>query len=130
VLDGEGGAFDCIEFDPALRWIDMMNDVAFMAMDLLAHQRRDLAFRFIDAWLEVTADHRGLLVLRYYMVVRALVRALVARLRPPVAREGARGTPDYLSVARALAGPGNARLLITHGVAGSGKTWLTQSSRE
>ena len=27
-------AFDCIEFDPALYWIDVMNDVAFLVMDL------------------------------------------------------------------------------------------------
>src|SRR5262249_54418558 len=67
VLDGEVVAFDCIEFDPALRWIDVMSDVAFMAMDLLAHGRRDLAFLFVDAWLEATGDHRGLSVLRYYM---------------------------------------------------------------
>jgi aminoglycoside phosphotransferase family enzyme/predicted kinase len=130
VLDGEVVAFDCIEFDPALRWIDVMSDIAFMAMDLLAHQRRDLAFRFIDAWLEVTGDHRGVSVLRYYMVVRALVRALVARLRPPAARGRTDSTPDYLSLARALAGPGDARLLITHGVAGSGKTWVTQQILE
>jgi aminoglycoside phosphotransferase family enzyme/predicted kinase len=126
VLDDDVVAFDCIEFDPALRWIDVMSDVAFMAMDLLAHGRRDLAFRFLDTWLAHTGDHDGLPVLRYYLVVRALVRALVAHLRPPPARGCPDATPDYLGVARSLAAPGDARLVITHGVAGSGKTWLTQ----
>jgi predicted kinase len=127
VLDGEVVAFDCIEFDPGLRWIDVMNDVAFMVMDLLAHERRDLAFRFLDTWLESTGDHRGLTVLRHYLVGRALVRALVARLRPPPARGQADATPDYLSLARRIAdAPADARLLITHGVAGSGKSWVTQ----
>jgi aminoglycoside phosphotransferase family enzyme/predicted kinase len=127
VLDGEVVPFDCIEFDPALRWIDVMDDVAFMMMDLLAHERRDLAFRFLDAWLESTGDHRGLTVLPYDIVVRALVRALVARLRPPPARGQADETPDYLALARRLTdAPADARLLITCGLAGSGKSWVTQ----
>jgi hypothetical protein len=41
----EATAFDAIEFDPELRWIDVLDDLAFPVMDLLAHGRRDLAFR-------------------------------------------------------------------------------------
>lgn len=122
LFEGDVVAFDCIEFDPELRWIDVMSDVAFAAMDFMAHDRRDLAFRFLDGWLERTGDHGGLAVLPGYLVYRAMVRALVARLRP-VAQPGA---PDYLALARRLAMPGAARLLITHGVSGSGKTYVTQ----
>lgn len=121
--DGDVVAFDCIEFDPALRWIDVMSDVAFVVMDLLAHERRDLAFRFLDRWLERTGDHAGLAVLRHAVVYRAMVRALVARLRP-AGREPAAGA-DYLACARRSAAPGDPRLLITHGVSGSGKTHVT-----
>jgi aminoglycoside phosphotransferase family enzyme len=39
VLGEEVTAFDCIEFDPALRWIDVMHDLAFLLMDLMAHGR-------------------------------------------------------------------------------------------
>lgn len=113
-------AFDCIEFDPQLRWIDVMSDAAFAAMDFMAHARRDLAFRFLDGWLERTGDHAGLAVLPGYLVYRAMVRALVARLRP------AEHAPDYLALAHQLAGPGDARLIVTHGVSGSGKTFVTQ----
>jgi uncharacterized protein len=122
VLDGQVMAFDCIEFDPALRWIDPMSDVAFMAMDLMAHGRRDLAFRFLDQWLERTGDHAGIDVLRYYMVYRALVRELVGRLRSPGSSSG----PDYLATARTLAAGGMPRLMITHGTSGSGKTFVSQ----
>jgi uncharacterized protein len=115
-------AFDCIEFDPALRWIDVMSDVAFAVMDFMAHGRRDLAFRFLDGWLEHTGDHGGLAVLPGYLVYRAMVRALVARLR----RVADPGAPDYLGLARRLGAPGAARLLITHGVSGSGKTHVSQ----
>jgi len=120
VVDGEVVVFDCIEFDPALRWIDVMSDVAFMLMDFIAHGRRDLGFRFLDGWLERTGDHAGLAVLRHDLVQRALVRALVSTLRPvPVG-------PDYFAVAQSLAVDGTPRLLITQGVSGSGKSFVAQ----
>ena len=122
VVDGDVVAFDCIEFDPALRWIDVMADVGFLAMDFVAHARPDFAYRFLDGWLERTGDHAGVAVLRQHMVQRALVRELVARLRRAPVREG----PDYLAVARALARPGDARLLIAHGVSGAGKSFVAQ----
>ena len=74
-------AFDCIEFDEGLRFIDVLNDVAFLVMDLHAHRRPDLAAVFLNAYLEDSGDYAGLPVLRYYMVYRAGVRALVASLR-------------------------------------------------
>src|SRR4030095_8794195 len=96
-LDRELVAFDCIEFDPALRWLDVLCDAAFLTMDLAAHGRRDLAFRFLDAYLQHTGDYGGVAVLRFYEVYRALVRA---RLRGPrgAGAGGASGT-DYLGVA-------------------------------
>jgi aminoglycoside phosphotransferase family enzyme/predicted kinase len=114
--DDDATAFDGIEFDPALRWIDIQADIAFPVMDFVAHGRRDLAFRFLDHWLAETGDHAGLGVLPVHVVARALVRALVARLRP-----GSTG-PDYLAVARQWCSPPGARLLITHGLSGSGKS--------
>ncbi|MCL4184161.1 MAG: AAA family ATPase [Burkholderiaceae bacterium] len=124
VLDDDVTAFDCIEFDPGLRWIDVYNDVAFLAMDLLAHGRRDLAFRFLDAWLAAGGDHEGLPVLRYYLAYRALVRALVAHIRR--AQGGGAPGPDYLALAQRLAHERDARLLVTHGLSGSGKSHLSQ----
>lgn len=126
VLDDEVTAFDCIEFDPALRWIDVASDIAFVTMDLLAHGRRDLAFRFLDRWLEAGGDHDGLAVLRWYEVHRALVRALVALIR--AAQDGvavATPGPDYLRVAQEIANGADPRLLVTHGLSGSGKSFLS-----
>lgn len=125
-IDGELTAFDCVEFEPALRWIDVMSDVAFLTMDLKAHGRADLAFRFLDAWLQHSGDHAGLPVLRFNEVYRALVRALVDRLR---ARGGGESSgpdgPDYLRCAEEIASTRTRhtrRLLITHGLSGSGKS--------
>lgn len=128
LLDGTLTAFDCIEFDPGLRWGDPLSDVAFLVMDLMAHQRTDLAYRFLNAYLDASGDHSGLPVLRHYLVYRALVRALVARIkagkgRPPTG-------PDYLALAHTLIAPTYPRLVITHGVSGSGKTYLSQGLLE
>ena len=118
---GEVTAFDCIEFSPDLRWIDTLADAAFFAMDLRAHGRAGLAWRFLDTYLADTGDYGGLAVLRPYEIYRALVREMAGRMRdaqgaPPAAR------PDYLACAEALAAPTQPRLLITHGLSGSGKS--------
>ena len=73
--------FDGIEFNPALRWIDVMDEVAFLAMDLLHGQRPDLAFRFLNAYLEATGDYGGVSVLRFYLAYRAAVRAKISAIR-------------------------------------------------
>lgn len=121
-LDGEPAAFDAIDFDPALRWIDVLDDAAFTVMDLLAHGAAPLAWRFLDAWLEVSGDHAGLPALRCYLVRRALVRAqvmaLMAEHRPDAAAMAAR----YRALAADLAAGADPRLAITHGLPGSGKS--------
>ncbi len=124
LIDGGLVPFDGLEFDPGLRWIDVVSDVAFLTMDLKAHSRSDLAFRFLDAWLQRTGDHAGLQVLRFYEVYRALVRAMTSRLSGPVA--GAAPRPDYLACAAqwASSAPSDARMMITHGLSGSGKSTL------
>jgi uncharacterized protein len=125
MLGDQPTAFDCLEFDPALRWIDVLNDAAFLVMDLWAHGRRDLAFRFLNAYLEHSGDYAGLPVLRFYLVYRAVVRALVGRLQG-----AANAAPDYLALAQALAQASDARLLATCGLPGSGKSHVTQQLLE
>jgi aminoglycoside phosphotransferase family enzyme/predicted kinase len=117
--------FDCIEFDPALRWIDVMSEVAFLVMDLHAHALSGLAWRLLGAWLEASGDYEGLRLLRFYSVYRAMVRAKIACIRGD-ARESGR----YLELAEELARPGRPALLLMHGVSGSGKTTLSQAMLE
>src|SRR5690554_7415522 len=78
LIDGQVTLFDCIEFNDAFRWTDIMADVAFMAMDLEDRGLKDLSQRFVNAWLESTGDYAGLMVLDYYKAYRAMVRAKVA----------------------------------------------------
>jgi len=125
--------FDCIEFNDDLRWIDIMSEVAFLAMDLEDRGRRDLAWRFLNRTLEATGDYAGIPVLRFYLVYRALVRAKVhlMRSRQPRLQRGekmrlSRAFHDYLRLAARYAAPDRAALLITHGLSGCGKTTATQ----
>jgi len=122
-LAGGVAAFDGIEFNPALRWIDVLDDIAFPVMDFMARGRADFAFRLLNHWLDGSGDHAGLPALRFSLVYRALVRAQVEHLNGPGHEAAAR---RYLDTALALARPGQPRLFITHGLPGSGKTFASQ----
>ena len=135
-VDGVLTIFDCIEFNESMRWIDVMNEIAFTVMDLEDRGRPDLAYRFLNAYLERTGDYAGLAVLPFYLVYRALVRAKIARLR---AAQIEAGEPKrallaeyrgYVTLARGYAEPRRPALVITHGLAGCGKTTLSQAILE
>ena len=119
--------FDCIEFNPALRFIDVISEVAFLCMDLIARDLDALAWRFLNRYLEQTGDYAGLAALRFYLVYRAMVRAKVAGIR---ARQGdsasAADVARYLALAERWSRSGRPILLLMHGLSGSGKTWLSQ----
>jgi len=117
---GEWLPFDCLEFDPRLRWIDVISDVAFLFMDLLSHERADLAFAFLSAWLERTGDYGALPLLRFYAVYRALVRAKVDKLTNDRQRRQQR-----IATAEQLTQSASAALMLMHGLSGSGKSWLS-----
>jgi len=119
-LRGEVQAFDCIEFSDALRWIDVMCDVAFIHMDLAFHGRPDLAALLLSRYLEVTGDYAGLAVLPYYRVDRALVRAKVMLLR------GHQAAFAYVAFAQRCSRTRQRVLMITHGYSGSGKTHFSR----
>jgi len=134
LIDGRVRIFDCIEFSADLRWIDVISEAAFLAMDLLQHRRTDLAFRFLNRYLELTGDYAGVRLLRYYMVYRALVRAKVAAMRaaqsdvPPAERQPLQSKCHArLALAQQLVTSEQPVLLIMHGLSGSGKTALSQT---
>ena len=120
----EATAFDAVEFDAELRWIDVLDDLAFAVMDLLAHGQPAFAYRLLDAYLQISGDHAGLPGLRYFLVCRALVRASVAELAEAqgVAATTVCTAGDYLRLAGKLASGSDPRLAITHGLPGAGKT--------
>ena len=132
LVDGRVTVFDGIEFSAGLRWIDVMSEAAFTAMDLADHARDDLAWRFVNRYLECTGDYGGVALLRFHLVYRAMVRAKVVLLRAQQLGEDAAAMPlrddawRYLALAERLARPAPRALVVTHGVSGSGKSMLTQ----
>lgn len=121
VHDGEVLAFDGIEFNPALYWIDVISEAAFLFMDLDDHGRGDLAWRFLNRYLSHTGDCDGMRILRYYLCYRAMVRAKVAAIRASQAG-GSETVGEYLDLATRYSEPQAPVLALTHGVSGTGKS--------
>jgi aminoglycoside phosphotransferase family enzyme/predicted kinase len=124
-------AFDCLEFNRDFRWLDVISEVGFLGMDLAARGREDLAFSLFNRYLESTADYAAAKLIDfyrvYYCVVRAKVAALTAAQRHDAHAEvvAQPAASDYLDLASRLTNKPQPQLLITHGLSGSGKTWLT-----
>jgi uncharacterized protein len=133
MLDGRIAAFDGIEFDPALRWIDVQSEVAFLLMDLESRGRGDLGWRFYNAWLAALGDYDGLALLNWYLVYRHLVRAKIDGIRRAQggldadesgqlqARQAA-----HIGLAARHAQPPAPLLVLMHGLSGSGKSHLAR----
>ncbi|MFC1684628.1 AAA family ATPase [Pseudomonadota bacterium] len=124
--------FDGIEFNPNLRWIDIINEVAFLFMDLEEKGRSDLAWRFLNVYIRYTGDFEALPLLRFYLVYRAMVRAKVAAIRSGQAglspEEKRALKAEYLAYvvqAEGYTRPSRPGLIINHGVSGSGKSTAT-----
>ncbi len=131
LIGGDPVPFDCIEFDPKLRWIDPMNEIAFPFMDLVHSGKEDLAWRFLNAYLEITGDYGGLPLLRYFSSCRATVRGMVDAIRASQAGSGFASCRKHLALASRLLRREKPSLFITHGLPGSGKTtWAVQAAEK
>lgn len=126
---GEVEAFDCIEFNPELRWIDVISEVAFLVMDLAHRNQNHFGWQFLNSWLAETGDYAGLKVWSWYFCYRAMVRAKVTalRLQQSDVTSGERShlkqeLKQYLDLATCVTGRPAPILLLTHGVSGCGKS--------
>jgi aminoglycoside phosphotransferase family enzyme/predicted kinase len=121
--------FDCLEFNSELRWIDVASEIAFLLMDLIFNRQYPLARQLLDRYLEASGDYEIVILLDHYLVYRAMVRAKVSCLQPPAKHP----TPDpqgefvrYIELAERFSAPKRTpRLIITCGLSGSGKTWIS-----
>ncbi|MCA9792047.1 MAG: AAA family ATPase [Candidatus Eremiobacteraeota bacterium] len=129
---GELLIFDGIEFNDNLRWIDVLNEVAFLFMDLDHRGRPDYAWRALNRYLELTGDYQAVPLLDYYLVYRVMVRAKVAAIRLAQSHDPALEEEflAFLAQAERYAASHKPRLMITHGLSGSGKTYLSQKVLE
>jgi predicted kinase len=122
--DGKIMAFDALEFDRKLRDIDVISEASFLAMDLRAHGRADLAYEFLNGYLEASGDYPGADALGFYLVYRALVRAKVAAIKRAQSASDGHEAERYLATALELTAPKRPLLVIAHGLSGSGKSYV------
>ncbi len=116
---------DCLEFDDRLRFLDGLDDAAFLAMDLERLGASELAERFTGWYTEYSGDPAPASLRDHYIAYRAFVRAKVSCLR---CRQG---DPLAGGEARRLAAlalrhlhAGAVTLVLIGGLPGTGKSAL------
>jgi uncharacterized protein len=133
ILEGDSvEVFDSVEFDPALRRIDVSADLAFLVMDLVAAGADDLAGTLISEYELAGGDHGGRSLLFFYAAYRAWVRAKVACLRAGELALDERARPlvearHFADLARRLAWRARDQpVIVICGASATGKTHLAE----
>ena len=134
--DAEPIVIDCVEFNERLRSGDAAADVAFLAMELTARSRADLAELFLAAFALESDDHDLYGVVDFYAGYRAWVRGKVAAFLaadpstpPEKAARKAEEARSLFDLARsyAEARPGAPPVIAVGGLIGSGKSTLAEA---
>jgi aminoglycoside phosphotransferase family enzyme len=117
--------FDGIDFSDELACIDRLADIAFLFMDLVRRKHPELAYAFLNEYLEITRDYEHLELFSCFCVHRALIRTLVSW------REGKfEAAEEYLEVAEHFLGERLTYVVAVGGLSGTGKTTLNQLFRD
>ncbi len=123
--------FDCIEFNRRFRITDVLEDVAFLYMDLEYRGRFDLSSALSHAYVSQFPESRADDLLLFYKAYRAVVRGKIEGFtadgltRDRVGREAAiRRAKDYYALARHYLEHGRAPFnpVVLMGLSGSGKS--------
>jgi uncharacterized protein len=124
-LDDGPRILDCLDFDDQLRWLDGLDDVACLAMDLERIGAGELARRFANWYAEFAGDVPPASLLHHYVAYRAFVRAKVACIK------ASEGTVEAGRDARQLGEltmrhlrAGTVSLVLVGGLPGTGKSTL------
>lgn len=112
--------FDCVEFEPRLRQVDVACDLAYLVMDLAANDADDLAVDLIDSYRQAGGDPGNDSLVWFFAAYRAWVRIKLAYLNDGPAE-------PLLALQRRLRW--HARrplLLVVCGVSASGKSTVAR----
>ncbi|MFJ1973856.1 AAA family ATPase [Streptomyces sp. NPDC087903] len=125
-LDDGPRVLDCLEFDDQLRYVDGLDDAAFLAMDLEHLGAQEAAAYFLAQYGEYSGDPAPASLWHHYVAYRAFVRAKVSLIQ---ARQGAPSAPAAarLLVSTTLRHLRTAAvgLTLVGGLPGSGKSTLS-----
>lgn len=119
LIDGRPTMFDCLEFDEALATIDVLYDLAFLLMDLWHRGLTHFANLVTNRYFDATDEAEGMVLLPFFMAVRAAVRAHVTATQGGLAEARA-----YLDLAGVLLQTSPVRLVAIGGWSGSGKSTI------
>lgn len=124
-LDDGPRVLDCIEFDDALRFGDVLLDVAFLAMDLEDLGRPDLAQSFLADYEEFSGRSQPASLTGHYIAYRALVRSKVGFVRWTQGDDSAREHAQSLAALALRRLEASAvRLVLVGGLPGTGKSTI------
>jgi len=117
MVDGVPVPFDALDTEDRAATGDVLYDLAFLLMDLVAQDRKDLANRLLNRYLVTTEDYDGLDLMALFMSLRAATRAAdCLRADGPTCRAGA----NYLTLAVDLLNAGRPPVLVAIGGASDG----------
>lgn len=124
-LDDGPRLLDCLEFDDHLRYVDGLDDAAFLAMDLEQLDAPQAAAFFLERYGEFSGDPAPPSLWHHYVAYRAFVRAKVSLIQ---ARQGAPGAEAafrrLLSTTLRHLRAAAVGLTLVGGMPGSGKSTL------
>jgi uncharacterized protein len=130
-LPGGVEILDCLEFDDRLRYVDTIDDAAFLAMDLEFLGTPDMANFFLDRYITLSGDRAPASLRDFYIAYRAVVRAKVDCIRVGQGHpEAARDASRHLEIALAHLRAGAVRLVLVSGGPGTGKTTVAHRLAE
>ncbi|OBH60323.1 hypothetical protein A5686_21375 [Mycobacterium sp. E2479] len=129
--EGEPALLDCLEFDDKLRYIDCIDDAAFLAMDLEFLGRADLGDYFLERYALHSGDAAPSSLRDFYIAYRAVVRAKVDCLRVSQGNsEAAADAARHLAIATRHLEYGSVRMALVGGSPGTGKSTIARALAE
>ncbi|WP_327117479.1 AAA family ATPase [Nocardia sp. NBC_01730] len=118
---------DCLDFDDRLRYVDCVDDIAFLAMDLEFLGHRHLGESLLADYLRTTEDSAPTSLVDHYTAYRALVRAKVDVIRFGQGEDAARGhSRRHLEIADRRSQRAAIRLTLIGGLPGTGKSTVAE----
>ncbi|MFD6230332.1 AAA family ATPase [Streptomyces sp. NPDC060232] len=125
-LDDGPRILDCLEFDDHLRYVDGLDDAAFLAMDLEHLGAPEAASYFLSRYGEYSGDPAPPSLRHHYVAYRAFVRAKVSLIQAGQGAPGADSAARRLvSVALRHLRTSAVGLTLVGGIPGSGKSTLS-----
>src|SRR6056297_2800620 len=132
LFEGRPTLFDCLDFNDDLATVDVLYDLAFMAMDLWHESLPGFANLLVNRHLDVTGQDDGVPLLPFFTALRAAVRAHVtatqSRTAAPGDVAGLRAAAQaYRDLAAEVLVPRAPRVVAIGGLSGSGKSTVAEA---